>query len=91
MGLMQTWASVEHGYWFARSAEFLQTPVMEVLRWLRVPGDTLFAIGVFALAWFVFRQTMGRPRPEEIAVERPEPLYPAAGPLPKPIARERRI
>jgi hypothetical protein len=25
MGLLQTWASVEHGYWFARSAEFMQT------------------------------------------------------------------
>jgi len=25
VGLMQTWASVEHGMWYARSAEFLQT------------------------------------------------------------------
>ena len=25
VGLMQTWASVEHGYWYARSSEFLQT------------------------------------------------------------------
>ena len=24
VGLMQTWASVEHGYWYARSSEFLQ-------------------------------------------------------------------
>lgn len=89
VGLMQTWASVEHGYWYARSADFLQTPLMEVLRWMRVPGDTLFAAGVFALVWFVFRQTLGRPRLEEVAVERPEPLYPSAGPVPKPIARER--
>ena len=33
--------------------------------------------------------TGGRPRPEEVAVERPEPLYPSAGPVPKPIARAR--
>ena len=45
VGLMQTWASVEHGYWYARSTEFMQTPLMQTLRWLRVPGDTLFALG----------------------------------------------
>jgi nitric oxide reductase subunit B len=53
VGLMQTWASVEHGYWYARSAEFLQTPVMQNLRWLRVPGDTVFFLGAVALVWFV--------------------------------------
>jgi nitric oxide reductase subunit B len=26
---------------------------MQTLRWLRVPGDTLFAAGAVALAWFV--------------------------------------
>jgi nitric oxide reductase subunit B len=26
---------------------------MNVLRWLRVPGDTLFAIGALILGWFV--------------------------------------
>jgi len=53
VGLLQTWASVEHGLWYARSAEFLQTPTMEVLRWLRVVGDTIFATGILALGWFV--------------------------------------
>ncbi len=53
VGLLQTWASVEHGLWYARSAEFLQTPTMQTLRWLRVVGDTIFATGVLALAWFV--------------------------------------
>ncbi|MGV3504045.1 MAG: nitric-oxide reductase large subunit [Adhaeribacter sp.] len=53
VGLLQTWASVEHGLWYARSMEFMQTDTMEVLRWLRVIGDTLFAAGVVALAWFV--------------------------------------
>jgi nitric oxide reductase subunit B len=53
VGLMQTWASVEYGLWYARSAEFLQTGLMNVLRWLRVVGDTIFAVGVLALGWFV--------------------------------------
>lgn len=53
VGLMQTWASVEHGYWYARSSEFLQTPLMQNLRWMRVPGDTIFFLGAVALVLFV--------------------------------------
>lgn len=73
LGLMQTWASVEHGMWYARSAEFMQQPVMNVLRWLRVVGDTIFAVGTLGLGWFVLglktgwslepqTETMGLPR-----------------------------
>lgn len=53
VGLLQTWASVEHGYWYARSAEFMQTPLMQTLRWMRVPGDTVFFLGAVALVVFV--------------------------------------
>ncbi|MBS0264913.1 MAG: cbb3-type cytochrome c oxidase subunit I, partial [Planctomycetes bacterium] len=53
VGLMQTWASVEHGYWYARSPEFMQTSWMQTLRWLRVPGDTVFFLGAVALVLFV--------------------------------------
>ncbi len=53
VGLMQTVASVDKGYWYARSAEFMQTPVMNTLRWMRVPGDTVFALGALALVLFV--------------------------------------
>ena len=53
VGLMQTWASVEHGYWYARSAEFMQSPLMQNLRWMRVPGDTIFFLGAVALVVFV--------------------------------------
>ena len=60
VGLMQTRASVEHGYWFARSSEFLGSPIMQTLRWMRVPGDTLFAIGALVLVAFVF--THRRPK-----------------------------
>ena len=48
-----TWASVEHGYWYARSPEFLQTGAIETFRWLRVVGDTIFTVGAVALAVFV--------------------------------------
>ncbi len=53
VGILQTWASVERGLWYARSAEFLQDNTLATLRWLRVVGDTIFAVGVLALAWFV--------------------------------------
>jgi nitric oxide reductase subunit B len=53
IGLMQTWASIEHGLWYARSAEYLQQPFMEVFRWLRTIGDTVFLVGVAALVYFV--------------------------------------
>ena len=41
--------SIEHGLWYARSAEFLQQPLLETLRWLRLVGDTVFLAGVAAL------------------------------------------
>ena len=53
VGLLQTWASVEHGMWYARSAEFMQTPLLDKLRWMRVIGDTIFALGSVSLGWFV--------------------------------------
>lgn len=54
IGLAQTVASVKEGLWYARSAEFLQLPAMHTLKWLRVIGDTIFAAGTVALAWFIF-------------------------------------
>jgi nitric oxide reductase subunit B len=41
----QLFTSLEQGYWYARSAEFMQQPIVDLLVWLRVPGDTIFAIG----------------------------------------------
>ena len=54
-GILQTYASIEHGYAFARSAQFIHSPIMQALVWARVPGDLVFSVGVFAFAWFMFR------------------------------------
>jgi nitric oxide reductase subunit B len=83
VGLLQTWASVDRGYWFARSTEFLGTPLMQTLRWLRAPGDTLFALGELALVMFVFTIRAPKPRPEQAGVSSPvarlrTPAAPAA-------------
>jgi nitric oxide reductase subunit B len=53
VGLLQVWASVSDGLWYARSAEFLQQPLLQFLMWLRMPGDLLFSVGVGAIVLFV--------------------------------------
>lgn len=60
VGLSQTWASFEHGMWYARSAEFLQQGTVQTFHWLRVIGDTIFAIGVVCLGWFILGLKTGR-------------------------------
>jgi nitric oxide reductase subunit B len=59
IGLMQAWASVEYGTWYARSAEFMQTPLLNDLRWMRMIGDTIFAFGALVLGWFVLGLVTG--------------------------------
>ena len=53
IGIMQAVASIQEGYWYARSAEFMQTDVMNFLRWMRVPGDSLLALGELLLVIFI--------------------------------------
>ena len=55
IGTMQLLAAIDHGYWYARSAEFMHRPIVELLVWLRVPGDTIFSIGAALFTWFVVR------------------------------------
>lgn len=85
VGMLQTWASVEHGMWYARSAEFLQSDLLNTLRWLRVIGDTIFAVGVVALGYFVAGLTTGwslrRGDEQSVAAierEHPDPEYSAS-------------
>ena len=53
IGILQAVASIQTGTWYARSAEFMQRPEMQTLRWMRVPGDVLFSIGAVILGLFV--------------------------------------
>jgi nitric oxide reductase subunit B len=59
IGLMQAWASVEYGTWYARSSEFLHSGGMNQLRWMRMIGDSMFAIGALVLGWFVLGLVTG--------------------------------
>lgn len=75
IGLLQTYQSVSQGYWYARSPEFMQTSTMQTLRWMRLFGDTVFAIGAVAFVWFAINLMIRKsePQPEPTA----EPSYAA--------------
>ncbi|RMH33374.1 MAG: nitric-oxide reductase large subunit [Acidobacteria bacterium] len=64
IGLMQTYQSVSVGYWSARSPEFMQTDIMQFLRWMRMVGDIIFAAGAIAYCYFVFDLVFFRKSPE---------------------------
>ena len=55
IGILQLNAAIGEGYWYARSAAFMQRPIIDMLVWMRVPGDTIFSIGALSIAWFVAR------------------------------------
>src|SRR6187402_589986 len=61
VGLMQTYQSVSVGYWSARSSEFMQTDLMQTLRWLRMIGDSVFALGALAFVYFAINLMWQRP------------------------------
>ncbi|HEY9810420.1 MAG TPA: nitric-oxide reductase large subunit [Halomicronema sp.] len=51
-GFYQLAISINHGTWYARSAEVISSPWMRWTVWLRIPGDILFAIGGVAMFFF---------------------------------------
>jgi nitric oxide reductase subunit B len=66
LGTLQLLSAIKHGYWYARSAEFMQQPIVDLLIWMRVPGDAIFSIGALTLAWFVLRLWVGPKRTAEL-------------------------
>jgi len=65
LGLAQTWASMSEGLWRAREADFLNQGWLVFFRWMRIPGDTIFAIGALAIGWFMFGLLTGRSYKDE--------------------------
>lgn len=49
IGIIQAYASIKEGLWYARSEAFMQQPLLQTLRWWRMLGDSIFIIGAFAL------------------------------------------
>lgn len=59
LGILQLYHSVNEGYFYARSLEFLNNRMNVLITWLRFPGDVLFIVGgilpVLYLAWLGIR------------------------------------
>lgn len=68
IGLLQTAESVTNGYWSARSPEFMQTDIMQTFRWMRVIGDTIFAVGAVAFVWFAIDLIFAKTNKKEVPV-----------------------
>lgn len=54
-GFYQLSESINHGTWFARSAEVITSPWMRWTVWLRIPGDIIFAVGAMTMFLFIRR------------------------------------
>ncbi|MEI7037924.1 nitric-oxide reductase large subunit [Fulvimonas yonginensis] len=59
LGILQLSAALDNGYWFARSEHFMDRPLIHLLVWMRVPGDTLFAVGALLTSVFVASLWLG--------------------------------
>ena len=77
LGIVQLYYAVDTGYWYARSVDFLTLPWVNVLEWVRLPGDALFIMGgVVPLVWLCW-QALRYPNPRRIEAETelPRMLY----------------
>lgn len=52
VGIIQFFAVIEHGYWYARSPAVIHSELVEMFVWMRMPGDILFGLGGLFLAGF---------------------------------------
>ena len=68
LGVLQLSAALDHGYWFARSEHFMNRPLVHLLVWMRVPGDSLFAVGALLTSVFVASLWLVRKRQPRGAV-----------------------
>src|SRR2546429_489427 len=67
--LLQTYQSVANGYWSARSSEFMQTNLMQTLRWMRMIGDTVFAVGAISFVYFALDLMLRRTAKVKVPVD----------------------
>jgi len=49
VGIIQFIASASEGLWYARSEAFMQSDILQTLRWVRTIGDVVFIVGALAV------------------------------------------
>lgn len=72
-GVVQAFASIDQGTWYARSPAVIHSKLVETLVWLRVPGDIVFGAGAFTLATFAAKLVLGGRRPK--TQSQPAPVH----------------
>ena len=56
IGLFQVWYAYDQGFWWGRSAEFYQLPMIQALgNWRIVPDTIIIALGALPLLYFLIR------------------------------------
>ena len=55
VGIIQFIASASEGLWYARSEAFMQSDILQTLRWIRTIGDVVFIVGALAVTWQVVK------------------------------------
>ncbi|MCL7943553.1 nitric-oxide reductase large subunit [Marinobacter sp. ATCH36] len=55
VGIIQFVASASEGLWYARSEAFMQSDILQTLRWVRTIGDVVFIVGALAVSWQVVK------------------------------------
>ena len=64
-GVFQAYHSINTGMWYARSPDVIHSPIMEMLVWMRVPGDTIFSIGAVCIAIFAAKLVLAPKQPKQ--------------------------
>lgn len=73
LGVLQLYAAVNQGYFYARSLQFEGIASNVLLGWLRLPGDVLFiAGGVLPIIFLCWRAV--RYMPPQVAIQEPGAL-----------------
>jgi nitric oxide reductase subunit B len=75
VGIVQLHDAVGIGYWHARTPQFLMTPWVHALEWLRLPGDALFIIGGAIPLLYLCVLAVLNPNPRRSAATIPARLF----------------
>lgn len=65
VGFLQLQASLEFGTWYARSWEFVGSPIITTLSWARMPADIVFLVGAALLLFEVVRMFFNLRKPND--------------------------
>ncbi|WP_131104886.1 nitric-oxide reductase large subunit [Ornithinimicrobium sufpigmenti] len=75
LGTLQLWASVNQGYYEARTLAYLTQPGNVALEWMRMPGDVIFLIGgILPFVYITYLGVRYGVRPTVTSME-PETLF----------------